>query len=155
MAYGTAAPQQFTKRVLSAPFLALLLCLHPHGSIADSLPQTSSDIRSVTSATRLQRAIVDGVRHIVVSKHISVADLQADPEGLSASVDNAIGDLTPSTRSIVVRMLPISDNGTYLKRAQARGQCGYNSRTRHDTFELRLSCVIVADSGRIDLLLSL
>lgn len=82
----------------------LLLCLQL-SALANSLPQTSSLFRSVTSAPRLQRAILDGVRHIVVGAHVAANELQADPEGVLASLDNAIGDLKPSTRSIVVRSI--------------------------------------------------
>lgn len=41
----------------------------------------------------------------MVGAHIAATDLQADPEGIATSVDNAIGDLKATTRSIVVRSL--------------------------------------------------
>lgn len=70
---------------------------------ADSLPQTSEDVRAVGDAPLLQRAVSDGVRHIILTDHIDAVNAQADPEGLETSKDNAIADVKPSTRSIVVR----------------------------------------------------
>ena len=88
-------------RALPLLCAVLCVCLQP-STLADTLPQTSLSIRSVTSAPRLQRAILDGVRHIVVGAHIAVNELHADPEGNAESLDNAIGDLVPTTRSLVV-----------------------------------------------------
>jgi hypothetical protein len=82
---------------------ALVLLCVPRASNTEAIPQTSTSVRAVTSSSLFQRAILDGVRHIVVGSHIAVNDLEADPEGISTSLDNAIGDLRPSTRSIVVR----------------------------------------------------
>lgn len=108
---------------------------------ADALPQTSTDIRFVTTPERLQRAIVDGVRHIVVGDHLAVNELEADPEGLAATMDNAIGDLLPSTRSIVVRCVSYQN---VLQMLPSRTRClspSYNFAACSRHMETQLAIV--------------
>jgi hypothetical protein len=98
--------QATTRYRMISTLVSLATLLHlwfPFASSTAAVPQTSTSVRVVTDPLVFQRAIVDGVRHIVVGSHINVNDLQADPEGSSQSLDKAIGDLTPNTRSIVVR----------------------------------------------------
>lgn len=77
----------------------LLLLLASEITWAD----TVENFRQVSTAIAFQRAVIDGVKHIVVSDHMDTSSLQADPEGVVSSLDSAIGDIQPSTLSIVVR----------------------------------------------------
>lgn len=66
--------------------------------------QTGVDIRLVGTVPALQRAINDGVKHVVLTEHISAISAQQEIEGSGESLDSAIGSIQPDTKSITVRL---------------------------------------------------
>jgi hypothetical protein len=65
--------------------------------------QTSSDVRFVSTDVTLQRAARDGVRHIVVTDHLSAVAAQATTESQHLSLSSGFIKLQDTSKSIVVR----------------------------------------------------
>lgn len=74
--------------------------------IAAGVPQTNKNIRTVTTITELQRALNEGVRHVVLTEHVNAATATAEVEASGESLDTGIGSIQPTTKSVVVRFLP-------------------------------------------------
>lgn len=64
--------------------------------------QTGTDIRFVYSDITLQRAARDGVRHIVVTEHLSAVGAQAVIESENLSLSSGFIRLQDTSKSIVV-----------------------------------------------------
>jgi hypothetical protein len=71
---------------------------------AASGAQTSLDLRFVGTVPALQRAINDGVKHVVITEHLSAISAQSEIVRNGVSLDTAIGNLQADTKSIVVRL---------------------------------------------------
>ena len=81
--------------------IVLLLC-------SSALANTAGDdfglrLRFVATVPAFQRAIKDGVKHIVLTEHLIATSAQQEIEGMGESLDSAIGNVQPGTKSIVVR----------------------------------------------------
>lgn len=79
-------------------FCAALLPLVAEGNV-----QTGQDIRFVNTDVTLQRAIRDGVRHIVVTDHLSAVGAQAVIESQNLSLSSGFIRVQETSKSIVVR----------------------------------------------------
>ena len=75
------------------------------GAWANTGIQTGLDIRLVGTVPALQRAINDGVKHVVLTEHISAISAQQEIEGSGESLDSAIGSIQSDTKSITVRLI--------------------------------------------------
>lgn len=75
------------------------------GAWANTGLQTGLDIRLVGTVPALQRAINDGVKHVVLTEHISAISAQQEIEGSGESLDSAIGSIQSDTKSITVRLI--------------------------------------------------
>ena len=68
--------------------------------------QTGNDVRFVYSDVTLQRAARDGVRHIVITHHLSAVGAQAVIESDNLSLSSGFIRLQDTSKSIVVRHHP-------------------------------------------------
>jgi hypothetical protein len=95
------------RRVLLGRVLLALVTVLLHRvyyASANAVPQTDLNFRTVNSVTLLQRAINEGVRHVVLTEHVQALEAQAALEGDGRSLNTAIGILKPTTKSFVVRL---------------------------------------------------
>ena len=100
--------------VSSIAWLLLVLTVLPGACANSSGPQTSLDLRLVSTVPAFQRAINDGVKHVVLTEHISAISAQQEIIGSGVSLDSAIGNIQPDTKSIVVRLIGLdSTEGMY------------------------------------------
>lgn len=67
--------------------------------------QTGQDVRFVNTDVTLQRAVRDGVRHIVVTEHLSAVGAQATIEVENLSLSSGFIRMQDTSKSIVVRVL--------------------------------------------------
>jgi hypothetical protein len=99
-----------------------------------TLPQTGNNIRTVNSIVLLQRAIKDGVRHVVLTDHIIATMAQTEVEGKGESLDTSVATVTTSTKSIVVSSFVLALLAERVMRVNGRLDC--RETAQHDRARL-------------------
>lgn len=108
-----ALQHMFILRALSTlAWRAALLCLSAQLCFCSPEPDSengSNDFVAVATADTLQRAVSAGVRHILLTQHLSMlSSTKSRPEDRAAeSLQTAILRIQASTISIVVRIAPL------------------------------------------------
>lgn len=114
--YALFALRVNNKMAVAVTFMWLMLCVLARAAWANtSGVQTGLDMRFVSTVPSFQRAINDGVKHVVLTEHLSAISAQQEIIGTGVSLDSAIGSIQPNTKSIVVRLATLLQRCSCLR----------------------------------------